>query len=258
LTLIPAPVEEILKIRSSVPDLLSLLSKLTGRRERDLASEIQSHLATRIFFLLLDRAVDSPNYDSLEKRLRTVVEGSSEDVDGLARALAYTVASIESSKLPRTASLNELPYTVRRRLFDAQGNRCGVCGIDFREPPPVWRSHEEGLPTLDHRVAYRLGGEQSSNLWIVCALCNAIKGAAIHVGERGRLWIGNYIFWNWPRAVAFWSLLRDRSCTLAECLADSASTHLRVVRRGDRGVWSLDNCMTVCSNHAAEYRAIDY
>lgn len=247
----------IAELKKSAPTsdrLLELLAELSGRTLGDVTTEIDDHLASRIGFLLLGEIAGAENFETMLTRLRHRLNMSLSDATALAQELAETAASIEAASIRRKAGLRDLPYPMRQRLFAQQNSRCGVCGWKFADEVPTWRQPEECQATLDHRTPYRLGGERIENLWVLCGLCNLLKDSRVHVGEHGRLWINNHVYWEGQRAVAFWTLWRDRSCSV--CDASASTTRLTVRLRG-AGAWVVDNCQAVCVAHSSGV-AFDY
>lgn len=249
-------VKEILRRTSSLDDLIALLADLSGRPADVVRTELVEHLGTRVAFLLLGEALSAPNYSAIEARVERRFNGDTETVRELASELARTVACIEAADVSRKASLRDLPYPLRQRLFRHQRNRCGICGWCFADDTPKWRAPEECLATLDHRTPFRLGGDCLENLWILCGLCNLLKESRLHVGEHGRIWINNHVYYEGTRPVAFWTLQRDSGCTL--CGRGPDSSRLRVRRRHEAGAWVVDNCQTLCVEHDDAGGAIDY
>ena len=247
---------EITQRAPTVDALLALLSELSGRPAEALRKELVEHLAARLAFLLLGDVLGAPNYGAIESRVAHRFGVDAPSVSSLAAELAQTAAWIEAADVARKLSLRDLPYPLRQRLFAQQRNRCGVCGWCFSDEPPAWRSPEECQATLDHRTPFRLGGEALDNLWILCALCNLLKESRAHVGEHGRVWINNHVYYDGPRPVAFWTLKRDSHCVL--CGSGPQDVRLRVRRRNDAGVWVVDNCESICVEHADTRGAIDY
>jgi hypothetical protein len=255
--LLPEAVRTIRQQSPKLDSLLALLASLTGQAVESLQDEVADHIAARIFFLLLEEARDSPGFDVLEERLaaRLPTELRSRN---LSEAIAQ--ASVNSG-LPAailSSGLRRLPYPIRERISRDQGNRCAVCGIAFQADVPAGRTASECEPSLDHAVPLKLGGDQAANLRITCTLCNSIKGASIHVGENGRVWIGNSVYVSYSRTVAFWTLARDKRCTAAGCTAGPGMVRLFAVRAGGRAAVTLDNCIARCERHLSGQHVIQY
>lgn len=249
-------VTEVLRQAPSLDELVKLLAELSGRAQDDVRHELAEHLGARVAFLLLGDVMDAPNYTTLEARLAKRSLKSATNLAPLAGHLAQAAALVEAASITKKVSLRDLPYPIRQRLVGLQNNRCGICGWAFGDDVPPWRSQDECAATLDHRVPFRLGGERVENLWILCALCNSIKESRVHVGEHGRVWLNNHVYYLGERPVAFWTLSRERRCCV--CGAGPEATRLRVRRRNGSGAWVLDNCETICIGHAELGGAIDY
>ncbi len=249
-------VKEILRRSSSLDDLVTLLAELSGRSSAAVQDEIVAHLGARIAFLLLGEISDAPNYAAIESRVARRYRADLASVRDLAAQLAQTAAWVNAAEVSRKTSLRDLPYPLRQRLFISQGNRCGVCGWCFADSPSPWRILEECQATLDHRMPFRLGGDRLENLWILCGLCNAIKESKSHIGEHGRVWMNNHVYYDGQRPVAFWTMRRDLGCT--RCGRGPEAVHLKVVRRNVTGAWVVDNCATVCGEHVEAGDPIDY
>jgi hypothetical protein len=247
---------ELLRLHPTLDDLIRLLSDLGDRPADETVAEIRQHLALRVIFLLLSETEGAPNYQVLRKRIenRLQVAGAT----GLVDALASIRAHILAADIAPRSGLEDLTHTLRQALLKKQGDRCAVCGWHFHEPNHPGRIDTLSGPTLDHRVPYRLGGDQTTNIWILCHLCNAIKHSRLHVGEHGPVWTNNYVYWSRQRAVAFWVMMRDRQCRWAACTTTAATSRLLVVRIGNRGAWVFDNCVTVCETHLADADGINY
>jgi 5-methylcytosine-specific restriction endonuclease McrA len=255
---LPAAVNEILDLKPQLGDLLELLSELTGRSVDENMREIQEHVAARVFFLLLGDISDAPNFEILSGRISRRLGIPASQITSLVEALVQALLNTGASEVGRRRSVRDLPYTSRRELYERQGHRCAVCGWDFRGVPGVDRTEAEAKATLDHVVSYRLGGDYMTNLSIVCGLCNSVKGASIHVGEHGRVWIGNHVYWASERTAAFWTFLRDRRCRRPTCARDASTARLYAVRWENRGPWTLDNLITSCEEHRRVADAVRY
>lgn len=261
--MLPEPAKCLLESSAGIADLVGLLSRLSGRSTDETVTELREHLASRIFFLLLSDIATASSYTTIERRVSSRLEGTTHDPKRVSTLLAETLGRIEASSVARRSSLGDLPYPTRRSLFDRQNNRCAVCGWSFSTfPLPSHRSSTEAEATLDHIIPFRLGGDRRENLGVLCGLCNSIKNAAIHVGERGRVWIDNFIYGqtrvNYRRSVAFWTLARDKVCRWDSCNNGAFDGQLFAVRRDNTGGWVLDNCVTCCSLHLGEFEALDY
>jgi 5-methylcytosine-specific restriction endonuclease McrA len=247
---------ELLNRTSSLDELVDLLAELSGRTANALRLEMAEHLATRICFLLMGEAREFRNYSEMESKLSARFRVPVDQVEALAGELAKTMAWIAAADVCRKDGLRDLPYPIRRQLFTTQNNRCAICGWCFADVAPPWRHEKECEATLDHRVPFRLGGSRIENLWILCALCNALKGAHVHVGENGQVWSNNHVYYDGPRTVAFWTIRRDGKCRSCDALPKTA--RLRVRRKHAAGAWVADNCETVCSAHENEGGALDF
>lgn len=256
--MLPTAVNEVLRFRPRLSGLLELLSDLTGRDIVEGTREIEEHVAARIFFLLLGEIADAPNFDLVTTRVAQRLHVSASEVADLATSLVDALLNGNASEVGRRESISDLSYRKRGELFTRQGYRCAVCGWDFRVAPGAERTDTEAKATLDHIVSYRLGGDHMRNLWIICGLCNGIKGACLHVGEYGRVWIGNHVYWTSPRTTAFWTFLRDRRCRITSCARGPNVTRLYAVRQRRRGARTLDNLISHCDAHREEADAIHY
>jgi len=254
--MLPAAAQEVLRLQPNIDGLLSLLAQITSRPVSELESELKTHLAARICFVLLGEVETATNYDVIVRRLAARL-GTPHAIEPLTDAVARTLIFLDSAGDGRRLGLADLPYPIRRELFMRQGYRCAVCGWKFSGPAPVSGSKERA-PTLDHRIPHRIGGEQIENLWILCALCNSIKEATIHVGEHGRIWSNNYVYSPRLRPVAFWTIMRERFCRESSCNAGPNGIRLYVERIHHRGAWVLDNCTVRCSLHVTPSESIDY
>jgi hypothetical protein len=239
-----------------VDALIALLAEHSGRTVSDVTKEISEHLGTRLAFLLLGDVMDAPNYSVLEHRIANRFGANGGEVVELAHELAQTMACTEAATISRKSSLRDLPYPIRRRLLQSQNGRCAICGWLFSGDTPTWRCESECEATLDHRVPFRLGGERLENLWILCGLCNAIKASWSHIGEHGRIWINNHIYYEGERSVAFWVMCRQKACSQCSALAGEARFLVR--RRRDTGAWVADNCEIICENHEGIGSAFNY
>jgi len=235
-------VNDVLTVFPDISSLLHGLAHVSGRNEADLEREVREHLATRLAFLLLGEVEGAANFPTIGRRIRQALPPNAELGD-LVSSVAKFSCAVESSNDMRRTSWADLPYPIRTAMLIKQGRRCGVCGWDFVA------TATEGLdkrgPTLDHKMPYRLGGDSLDNLWVLCALCNAIKESALHVGEHGRTWTNNFVYGGRRRSIAFWVMYRDKVCL--RCGVLPSTTQLFVYRRHDRGSWSHDNCVTSCS-----------
>lgn len=247
--------KEVLELHPTVDGLIGLLSDLGAQSVDETVAELKEHLALRLVFLLLSETEGAPNYHVLSSRIerRLGARGTA-----VARAVAGIRAHMQAANVTLRSGLEDLSHTFRQSLFTKQGHRCGVCGWHFGEANHPGRIDTLAVPTLDHRVPYRLGGDQTSNIWILCHLCNVIKHARLHVGEHGPIWTNNYVYWPRQQAVAFWVLMRDRRCKAAACTATAATSRLRVVRLSNCGAWVFDNCLTVCEDHLDNGDALSY
>lgn len=256
--MLPAGVVEVLRVKPQFRDLLALLGEMTGRRIEESMREIQEHVAARIFFLLLGDISDAPNFDIVSERIGRRLGMSASQSASLVEALVQALLSSGAAEIGRRRSVGDLPYGSRRQLYEQQGWRCSICGWDFRVAPTPDRTEAEAKATLDHVIPYRLGGDNLRNLAIVCGLCNSVKGASIHVGENGRVWIGNHVYSQSERGAAFWTFLRDRRCRRPACLRDATTTRLYAIRHDDRGPWTVDNLTTSCAEHRGTADAVRY
>ena len=247
-----------LGLKASLPDLVELLSDLTGRAVAENTQELETHVAARIVFLLLGEVADASNFGVLSRRLAARLRRSEPEIASLAGALVESLSCMTGAEVGRREGLGRLGYSSRRLLYQRQGYRCAVCGWEFRAEPGSERTESEAQATLDHVVPFRLGGDQRANLWILCGLCNAIKGSCVHVGEYGRVWIGNHVYWSSERATAFWVFLRDQHCRSLDCGEGPRSGRLFATRSGDRGKWTLDNMLTKCESHARGLDVVRY
>ena len=255
--MVSAAVHEILKLGPSTAEMLGLLSQVSGRSLEELEGEIRIHLAARIMFLLLGDASGAANYELIAKRIERRLEGVGE-LEPLTRAVARALALVDSSDARSRVGLQDLPYPVRRQLMVKQANRCAVCGWRFGADFDDQRTQGEGRPTLDHLVPFRLAGDELENLRVLCGLCNAVKEATLHVGEHGRIWTNNHVYFLRLRAVAFWSLVRDGSCRALGCATGPRESRLFVERRGHRGAWVFDNCTVRCEKHMTAGELVEY
>jgi 5-methylcytosine-specific restriction endonuclease McrA len=255
---LPLPTQEVLRLWAGTEELLEVLSRLSGRSVEELESELREHLAVRISFLLLGEARGASNYFVLEKRVRDRLTLEGTEVKRLAGALALSASQVDAwNEEPRTA-LTELPYPVRQRMLRRQGARCAICGFRFGKENTGRRSTLESMPTLDHRVPYRVGGNAERNLWILCGLCNRIKEAAVHVGEHGRVWSNNFVYFSRSRVVAFWTFVRDKGCRSTGCEKGPGSSRMFCRRRSLKCEVVVDNCMTLCEEHQKLDDIVDY
>jgi|SRR5262245_22663518 len=255
--MLPTAARELLRLTSGIDGLLRILSQVTGRPVEELEAEVKSHLAARISFLLLGEVEDASNYNIILKRLTARLRISS-SLEPLTDAIANTLLCLGTAADVRRLSLLDLPYPARQQILQRQGRRCAICGWSFTESASHRKTSAEASPTLDHRIPYRVGGEHLDNLWILCGLCNSIKEATIHVGEHGRIWSNNYVYFPRLRAVAFWTFVREGQCRKEGCAASAAVSRLYVERLRHRGAWILDNCIVYCEQHVTVSESIDY
>ena len=235
---------------------MELWQKLSGQPREAIIHELESHLATRIFFMLLGEVSEVANYDALERRLAEALGSPSDEIGDLAKELARTLACTDH--VTARKNLSEIPYPFRAKLRAKCGNRCSICGWDFASGPVPPRVEAHCVPHLDHRVPIRIGGDADANLWLLCGLCNSVKGSALIVGEHGRVWSNNFIYSHRLNHVALWTMLRDGACTESDCAIGPSKSRLCVVRRTGRGRWVLDNARTVCSQHAEGRDVLSY
>jgi 5-methylcytosine-specific restriction endonuclease McrA len=252
------PVKELLVREPELDGLIVCLANLTGRSTEAIRQEIAEHVAWRTIFVLLGLLETAPNFDALERRAITLFGGRISDPTSLIGSLATTLLEIEAAQIARRTSIRDLTHVKRRALLEAQGNRCAVCGWNFTTSAPEISNGNRRDPTLDHKIPIRLGGDGRPNLWVLCHLCNSIKREYVHVSETGPLWIDNYIYWGREKATIFWTMFRDKSCTNVKCKSGPQHDRMYVVRRGDRGPWVLDNCVTKCSAHVRHDQAFEY
>jgi 5-methylcytosine-specific restriction endonuclease McrA len=253
--MLPAPVTELQRLFGDTNALVTAVARLTGRTDAAVYDELQTHLASRLFFLLLGDIERAPNFDVLRKRVAAKLDRSDEDVAALVEVLVSVLANIRSAEVGSKMSFGKLPYHIRRRLLDRQAHRCGVCGWDFRGGKPK-AIPEDGSPTIDHLVVFQMGGDTTDNLWILCGTCNRMKSTYIHVAERGRVWIGNVLLQSDQRSIAFWSFWRDRHCR--ECNATPTEQRFFASKLHSRQPWSLDNVITLCEHHVFDRETINY
>ena len=72
-------------------------------------------------------------------------------------------------------SPRSISTSIRRRVREAAGNRCGYCQSSQR--------YVLGLLEIEHIIPKARGGsDDETNLWLACRMCNSFKGAQ----ERGR------------------------------------------------------------------------
>jgi hypothetical protein len=256
--MLPDAVDILLDSYPTIADLISALSELTGIPPEDMNVDLKQFLAARLFFLLLGEIRTATNFSLILKRIESRLSLGPDQAMLLAERMAAASSSTLTSQYARRTGLSDIPYPIRHRLFERQNHRCSVCGFSFRTCELPMRASSLGEPTLDHVVAYRLGGDNLSNLRVTCALCNGIKAEFMHVAERGRVWIGNHVFSQNLTVVAFWTLVRDGHCTLKACGIGPSGSRLFVMRRHPRGAFVLDNCMTRCQQHLDPDEAILY
>ena len=71
------------------------------------------------------------------------------------------------------------PYRIKKELYQAQRGRCYYCG----------RTHRIGYLEIDHKwPVSRGGGNQMSNLQLLCTACNMRKGVQGDEELRSRYW----------------------------------------------------------------------
>ena len=216
------------------------------------------HLCLRIAHLMLGSARGASSFSGIRDRVTKQLAGLSLDVDAVVDSIASTVANLESSDAEGKRNLNSISHTCRTNLFHAQQHRCAVCGWSFRTQSSRVRAPHDCLPTIDHKVAHRIGGDRSDNLWILCSLCNRQKHAYTHVADDGVLWSNNTAYPPSHRALAFWVLYRDKHCQHGGCKNGPINHHMHVSRRAGAGPWAYDNCEALCPIHANGKTSIDY
>jgi hypothetical protein len=248
---------EIRQLHPRLVDLLRVLAGLSGRSADEVSEELESHLAARICFLLLGELDGASSFEVIQRRLTRRLQRDSKDMSDLVQALASTLVSIDSADLAQRSTLLDLPYPTRQKLLALQRGRCAICGWEFGRDLGT-RTPYEAYATLDHRDPYRLGGDQLSNLRILCGLCNSVKEAAVHVGEQGRVWINNHVYGSPGRAAAFWAMARDSRCRIDLCDETARSSRLFAQRIRGSGPLILDNLTVRCSTHADQLEAIPY
>lgn len=247
----PAGVENLLEAWPTLDEQIALLAEVAGVESDELRHEITLHVAIRVYFLLLSETRLAENFDEICRKLRQRL-GENLNIDELARKLAMTQARSAGVPGGGRVGLASLPYPVRRALYDQQGHRCAVCGWHFDSPDPL------RLPTLDHRIPRRLGGDTYDNLEILCRLCNTMKRELLHIGEQGRVWTNNHVYLANPRAVAFWTIARVRRCLVQDCFLDSAKARLFAVLKNPEAAAVVDNCTVVCESHTVGREALAY
>lgn len=73
-------------------------------------------------------------------------------------------------------SPSEVPSSVRARVREAAGDRCGYC----RSPQQL----AIGKLELEHIIPRSRGGsDDETNLWLSCSLCNRYKGAQTEAAD---------------------------------------------------------------------------
>lgn len=244
-------VETLLQLHPTVDSLSAAIAGASGLKKDAIEDEVKEHLATRLAFLLLGEIASVSNYDAFEARIRRRLPATGQDVTVLVESLAALLSNTLAAESCRKPGIADLPYPVRKSMLRAQRHRCAVCGFSFLDDESDGnRSPQENAPTLDHRVPFRLGGDELANLWILCGRCNSTKEARVHVGESGRPWINNFVYSTSTRSLAFWTMWRDRQCTEVGCEGAPNTTRLYVQRRNERGEWFLDNLVTRCGIHS--------
>jgi 5-methylcytosine-specific restriction endonuclease McrA len=248
---LPEGVVEIQKHYPDVDALVAAVSRLSGRSEESLIREFCAVLATRIFFLLLDEAGKSTNFDHAVRRVAARLGVPVEQAVSIVRHVGATQANIRNATAAPKLSLSSLPYYERSRLIRTQNGRCAICGWKFSD-----RHDPERVPTLDHTVPYRLGGEQGSNLQVLCALCNRKKGAWLLAADRGRLWLDNYVYFSDSKSSVCWAFIRDGACRI--CEMPPSRGRLFAQLRNPLGEPCLDNVESMCENHLNADHVVAY
>jgi hypothetical protein len=240
----------------SLEELLRAISTLSGRNQGDLEEELSSHLRLRLLFLLLGLAEGASNFAVIERRIQRGLELDRDSAQSVARVISVLLANVAGADVSGRQGISSITYLQRGRLLRRQGGRCAICGRMFSHSDEERLSLDE--MTLDHRIPFRLGGDDESNLQILCRRCNAVKRHYLHVGESGSVWMNNHVYWSNRRVVAFWVLVRDGACQRHSCGRGPDVSSLSAGRRSDAGPWSFDNCIALCDSHAAEYEVIRY
>lgn len=69
-----------------------------------------------------------------------------------------------------------IPDTLRRRIAEAAGQRCGYCLTSLRVSGAQMH--------IDHILPLARGGlSEETNLWLACAWCNSYKGDKTHARD---------------------------------------------------------------------------
>lgn len=242
----------------SIEEALSEYSTLAGLAVVDAEREIMENIGLRIFFLLINELEGVANYAHAEDRIRRIIGDSPELSSQLARSLAAVRCRMDRAESAAKMSLDRLPYYVRQAMLQNQNCRCAICGWFFCDAESTERAVHDARPTLDHIVAFLIGGERPENLNVTCGLCNRLKSSYLHRSERGRVWVDNFVYGWDARVAACWAFLRDGGCTADNCGNTPFLARLYAVKRTPRGQAVLDNLRSFCEEHASGREHVPY
>ena len=219
--------------------------------------DLQYHLCCtailRRLMLMLPLLPAGESYNLRRRRLtRYLVEMGLDEsppaslLDSLLDRMAH-VEAVVSNRITK-ASWADLHFTDQKQMLDAQNRRCCACGVRLT---PGAGSDDPTRPELDHRIPFIIGGNQRTNLQLLCKRCNGAKSDDITLATPTSITLNLFYRSSATARIEYWVFERDRSkCTVDGCTNSSANTQLHVRKRNVTGREVFDNLTTFCSDHA--------
>lgn len=208
----------------------------------------------RLAMLLLPRVPTQSSYNVQVAVVRSYLGSLGVQLpNALVDKIVETVNRIESVLSGREVKKgwSDIHYKRQHELLQAQNSRCLVCGCKF----DIHGEQDRGRqPELDHILPFVFGGNEESNVRVLCGRCNSGKRDHISFLQS------DYVALNYfvkegrhsTRELRFWVIQRDKSrCREPECCATSRNAELFVVLRRSQGRFVFDNLRTVCEVHVA-------
>jgi 5-methylcytosine-specific restriction endonuclease McrA len=234
-----------------------VLRTLPHRRE-EFERHLVTALLTRVAMLLIPRLDPSLSYNGMakvtSKYLTELGLEEGEDFDGQdVEEIIETATYVRQAETGhRKDSWADLHYSEKKRLLDAQGGRCGVCG---RTLVPGGAPTDKARPEIDHIVPFALRGNLEENKRVICGQCNRHKGVNLTFVNSDVVAL-NYFVKRLRRAepyeIRFWVFERDESkCQQSGCTKSALDSDLTVRKVNSHGRYIFDNLRTICAECAS-------
>lgn len=176
-----------------------------------------------------DPSNPTPRWRLIDAHLRNIINLTDTERTRIARIVASVLDRASATRGPT-------------RLSATSAVQCATCRLPFGVEPasvrtrdpykPTWQApHELCRPEVDHIESIaRLGGDEVTNLQIICRACNMAKGAGLILDPASELRYAHVAVEDIPRVHLFrllqWLIIR-RNGRCAECNSKTGEITMR-------------------------------